>query len=201
MKNIKLKMSSDSSDDDNIELLKEAQDSQFINDSMFNKGIKGKKVAEKIELPGSLRKCKDEDEQFNLLKVTPQFQQYVSKQLDTILDSSLKYKKLKVSTATVDCKRSTKEYSGGVKLFHTSETVLDDSSVDFEDISSKSFSIEYKKLKVDVDEESFKEVVVTGEDILSRESTKHWSKRGKAPMFEYKKQKNGQITLIEPTLK
>ncbi|VEN49443.1 unnamed protein product [Callosobruchus maculatus] len=128
-------MSSDSSEDENIELLKEAQDNQFINDSMFGDHKKENKVSESEKLPASLRKSKDEDEQFNLFKVTPQFQQYVAKQLDRILDSSLKYKTFKVADETR--KRKTKQCGGGVKLFSSSDSVLDDTGIDAEEKGSR----------------------------------------------------------------
>nr|CAH7727003.1 unnamed protein product [Callosobruchus chinensis] len=194
-------MSSDSSDDENLEFLKEAQDNQFINDSMFGDNKKENKVTQSETLPASLRKSKDEDEQFNLFKVTPQFRQHVAKHLDRILDSSLKYKELKVADETY--KKKTKQCCGGVKLFSSSERVLDlldaeKKRPEVHEIDSLKRADRYRKLKVKVDEESLREVVVTGEDILSRESTKQWSRRGKAPIFEYKKQENGQFVLVEP---
>nr|CAI5823996.1 unnamed protein product [Callosobruchus analis] len=196
-------MSSDSSDDENIEFLKEAQDNQFINDSMFGDNKKENKIIETEKLPASLRKSKDEDEQFNIFKVTPQFQQYVAKHLDRILDSSLKYKQFRIADET--CRKRRKHTSGGVKLFSSSDSVLDDRGIDAEEDQSRVHEIyslhrpdRYKKLKVKVDEEALKEVVVTGSDILSRESIKHWSRRGKAPIYEYKKQENGHLVLVEP---
>ncbi|KAJ8939384.1 hypothetical protein NQ314_011129 [Rhamnusium bicolor] len=142
-------MSSDSSDEENLEFLKEAQDSQFINDSMFSetpeKSAKISSNQNKETLP-SLRKTKDDDAQFNFLKVTPEFRNYVARQLSSILDEKLEKQLVNVE----------------VEEIH-SETLLR-ASKSFE--SNKLDTVEassvtrpksrYNRLKVEVSEESLK---------------------------------------------
>ncbi|KAJ8957896.1 hypothetical protein NQ318_001892 [Aromia moschata] len=175
-------MSSDSSDEDNLEFLKEAQDSQFINDSMFSenpeKSAKKPSDARKEELLPSLRTCEDEDGQFNFFKVDVKVDETHGKKREKSRVKLLSESKhfLKASKEQPELSKAVPEQ---VNLNRTER---------------------YKKLKVDIPEKLLKEVAVTPEDILSRKEVKTWSNRSKAPVFRYKKSENDKLVLTNDSV-
>ncbi|CAG9770079.1 unnamed protein product [Ceutorhynchus assimilis] len=201
-------MSSASSDDENLDNLKEAVDPQFFNDSLYKK--KGNLDHHLTEPTGtsktnarpSLRKQQDDDEQFNLFRVTPEFQNYVAKHLSKTLEEELQ----KVLKSVKDtCLKKKARKSGGIKLLSNSEKFLRiDKSSSVNNRSLESAQLVRKKIlkKVeDIDEAELKRVVVEPADILSKKDTKCWSTRSKAPIFNYKKNSEGSLVLIEPSFK
>lgn len=209
-------MHSDSSDDENLELLKEAQDNDFLSDSLFKnpKGMFTKnlfmlyhnffftahlelveKTSEK-QANASLRKCKDENEQFNTLGVTPEFQKYIGKQLSAILDEKLE-KIIKSKVSNEKPVNGNNQTAGGIKLFSDSEYFLElnENQVDGNIKHVKNTRKLTKKLQIN--EEDLKSLAVSGEAILKKEDLKYWSNRTKGKVFSYKKVNNGQLMLIE----
>lgn len=139
----------------------------------------------------SLRKCRDEDEQFNTFGVTPEFQKYIGKHLSVILDAKLgNITKSKVSNK-IPIKNETQTI-GGIKLFSDSEHFLDQVE------SNNKYVKNTRKYsgKVQISEKDFKNLAVSGEAILKKEDLKYWSKRTKGKVFSYRKD-NGQLMLVE----
>ncbi|KAH0812822.1 hypothetical protein GEV33_009968 [Tenebrio molitor] len=112
-------MSSDSSDNEDLSKFREAADSQFIRDSMFDKSKS--KISEdcKIEKPQSLRRNKDDEEQFNVVRVSPEFRDHVAKHLSNMLEELLQ-KKLSHKTTNYDSYIKPKRRKSGIKLFRDS---------------------------------------------------------------------------------
>ncbi|CAH0551365.1 unnamed protein product [Brassicogethes aeneus] len=190
-------MSDSSSEDENLELLREAADSQFICDDMFNDKSKNGDVAVKIDvnnLPPSLRKSKDEDEQFNLFHVTPEFRNYVAKHLSKLLEENLKKKLISVSDK---CEKK-KKRKGGVKLLRNSEVFIKISKNKDEAIERKRKDI-LPCVSQDVSENELKIIAVSGDDILERKGVESWCKRTKKKPFKYKKVKNGTFQYVPDT--
>ncbi|XP_018573099.1 uncharacterized protein C12orf43 homolog [Anoplophora glabripennis] len=196
-------MTSDSSDEENLDLLKEAQDSNFINDSMFSDSPAKSTAHNQTKPLPSLRKTKNEEGHFSL-KVTPEFRDYVARQLTSILDRKLDKKFADLPDPEVPRKKRKKV---GVKLLSESKHFLELSEeISAENKASAVHNATAKRAKNskgvnEVTEDLLKEVAVSGEDILSKKEVRNWSKRSKAPVFHYKKSKNGQLKLVEPEAK
>ncbi|KAJ3652745.1 hypothetical protein Zmor_018683 [Zophobas morio] len=184
-------MSSDSSDDEDLMKLREATDSQFINDSMFNQKPGKVNVKEQIERPQSLRYSKDEDEQFNLFRVSPEFRNYVAKHLSSLLDKVLE-KQLTSDSSVCDGSIKPKRRKSGVKLFRNSPHYI---KVKTKDVSGDDTLVRRTIVaKSDVDpvsDEQLRLIAVNPEDILSQKDVKCWSTRTKAPVYNYVKTKSG----------
>ncbi|KAL3271256.1 hypothetical protein HHI36_021747 [Cryptolaemus montrouzieri] len=161
-------MSSDSSDDENLDLLREAADSQFINDSMFQKSEDKEPILSKetTKLPPSLRVQEDEDDQFKLFKVTPQFQNYVAKALSRKLEEYLKTRlkeypsRNEKQVEMLDC----------IKLLNSSRYPISTKDMNEDNSVNKinySHCNRLKKYSKVIDESELKSVVITGEDILN----------------------------------
>nr|XP_023016073.1 uncharacterized protein C12orf43-like [Leptinotarsa decemlineata] len=186
-------MSCSSSDDENLELLKEAQDRQFLNDRLFT-GSKEKlnsEITNKVSEP--LRKSAD-DENYNFFKVTPEFRTHVAKHLSSLLDKHLK-KNLEY-TASDDITRK-KRKKGGIKLLSDSEKYLKVESESLEVSPKPKKLIRTTKHQIQVDEESLQQLSVSGVDILKKKGIEHWSKRSKAQVFQYKKTCSGELMLVD----
>ncbi|XP_050302560.1 uncharacterized protein LOC126740530 [Anthonomus grandis grandis] len=193
-------MSSDSSEDENLDLLREAVDSQFFNESMFtenaNNAVKNSEKTIQKNLPPSLRKVQDDDEQFNLFRVTPEFQIYVAKHLSRALEEKL-LTLLKPMKSIENSK--VKKHKSGVKLFRDSKKFLKIEKYDASLVLNKqTISVKPRKHIQKVDEEDIKSLAISPEIILNKTETEHWSTRSKAPVYSYKRVSNGTLTLIEP---
>ncbi|XP_030747597.1 uncharacterized protein LOC115876061 [Sitophilus oryzae] len=196
-------MSSDNSDDENIDLLREATDFEFINDSMFaNKSgesvIKVNKLSETQQFP-SLRLSKDENEQFNLFHVTPEFQNYVARQLTKILDKYLEDKIQNIEYSEIP-KR--KKYRSGVRLFSDSRHFLEEDKSTFKHHhnSGKKFNRKQDSGQC-ISKNILKVVAVDPETILSKQETKYWSNRSKAQIFRYKTSSDGILVEVKAEFK
>ncbi|KAJ8981953.1 hypothetical protein NQ317_002126 [Molorchus minor] len=194
-------MSSDSSDEENLDLLKEAQDLQFINDSMFSekheKSNRNSVVeAKKDKLP-SLRVLNDEGDQFNFLKVTPEFQNTLPRNYQKFLDADLNQRLTDKKIVKRDGKETAK---GGIKLFANSKHFirplerLNKTNTEVVNNVNLKKVPRYNKLKVKVPEEALREVAVSPGDILSKKGVNSWSTRTKAPVFKYKSDQKRQIS-------
>ncbi|ENN81434.1 hypothetical protein YQE_02127, partial [Dendroctonus ponderosae] len=198
-------MSSDSSDDENLDLLREAVDHEFLNDSILrlmgetlNVPVNSQEKAENNPKPPSLRKTQDEDEQFNLFRVTPEFQQHVAKHLSQIIEDKLQ--KLTKIVENKDSVPTQKKRKAGVKLFSNSDKVLKVIKVNNleKQCLPRARPLNLKRAYEPIDESALKEVAVSSEDILSQKETKSWSNRSKAPVYHYKQSSDGQLVLVEP---
>lgn len=142
----------------------------------------------------SLRKNKDDDEQFNILGVTPEFQNYIAKHLSIILDKKLERVTKSKFTNQKYLKSNT---AGGIKLFSSSTIFIEDSVAEF-NVKRACFKKQQKNFqKLIVDKDDFKNLAVSAEQILLKEDLKYWSNRSKGQVFSYKKNKNGQLMLVE----
>ncbi|CAL7938744.1 unnamed protein product [Xylocopa violacea] len=199
--------SSSSEDEIPKDALEEAVDHQFLKNSYLSnhsseKTDISKETDEQNDLtknenstkPISLRKDSENQDRFFNFGVSPSFQSYVAKQLDGIIEKSIRIKKKKVDDVTDE--KESEDNNCGIKLLN--------SSVDF--LSAKEESIEEKpqrkrKSETTIDHKETlvkcKEAALEPDRILSREETKAWTSKRKEPEFKYKRMKNG--TLIEKT--
>lgn len=139
----------------------------------------------------SLRKRQDEDDQFNELKVTPEFQKFVASKLSQILDKQLS----SYSEVSDEKPRKKRKIKGGVKLLSSSQVYLDVNCVEVEPVFKK---VPIKKRPSESDEaEMVREAAVTPETILKKEELKHWSKLYTKPHFKYKANATGDLILID----
>ncbi|XP_076761801.1 uncharacterized protein LOC143429864 [Xylocopa sonorina] len=200
--------SSSSEDEISKDALAEAVDHQFLKNSyLSNQTTEKSDISKKIDKydnlaenkdstkPISLRHDSENQDRFFSFGVSPSFQSYVAKQLDGIIEKSIRIKKKEVDYNVVDEKES-EDNNCGIKLLN--------SSVDF--LSAEEESIEVKprkrrKSETTIDDEATllkcKEVALEPERILSKEETKAWTSKRKEPEFKYKRLKSG--TLVEKT--
>lgn len=154
------------------------------------------------KLPPSLRKVQDEDEQFNLFRVTPEFQNHVAKHLSKALEQKLQ--KLLTSATHIDNIPRKKRRKSCVKLFKSSKKFLKIDKNNIEDTSSDKTNLVHRpfsKVGEQVDETLLKQVAVDPQAILSKKDTKFWSNRSKAPIYNYRKSSEGSLVLIESAFK
>ncbi|XP_049794397.1 protein CUSTOS-like [Schistocerca nitens] len=157
-------MSSESSEDENIQQLKDALDvSMFSSRSDATEG-RDEKLSNRISLD-------EKTEQPNALRVTPEFQAFVAKRLAKIIDNELE------EVPSVHSKqkqgKKKKKPKGGVRLLSSSSEYL---SAEDPIIVSTSHK---KQQAVDFDESSaamerFSEAAVPSDWITSKESVKGW---------------------------
>lgn len=137
----------------------------------------------------SLRVSKNEEEHFNLFLSTPEFRDYVSKQLSNILEKKLET--LKKSSNTH--KKIVSQRIGGIKLFSDSKSYVELN----QEYPVKRQNASYYKRHINStltekngthqpSHDVLKQLSVSAEDILNQNETKHWSNRSKAKIFYYK---------------
>lgn len=170
----------------------------FINnifsENFVNSGVKQEK-------PKSLRYQNEEDDQFNNLNVTPEFQNFVAKRLSKFLEEQLTSR---MHNSPYVKKKKRKRFKTGVRLFRNSKDYLDVTEVENEinvQLSNVTKpTITKRNCDPDLNNESNKicEAAVSPEDILSKKEVQHWSNRSKAPVFRYKKTSSGELQYIEP---
>lgn len=137
----------------------------------------------------SLRKIQDEDDQFNELKVTPEFQKFVAGKLEQLLDKQL-------STCTRNEKPAKKhKTNGGVKLLRDSQVYLD--TEQSEPIHRKVQIGRGRKDDSKSETEKVREAAVDVERILGKEEVKHWAKLYTKPHFRYKANQKGELVLSD----
>lgn len=193
-------MSSDSSDNEDLELLREAQDTQFLKENLYSQD-KDRTSEEVQEKPISLRITKDENEQFNFLKVTPEFRNFVAKHLTKLLDNKLE-RELEYDAYNREIKRKRK--NSGVRLFSHSKKLLkvgENLTRNINLCTNKTRINTVLKQDIVATDEDLRILAVSGEYILSKKDTEHWSNRSKSETFTYKKNKNGKLEIIEPKFK
>ncbi|XP_066262022.1 uncharacterized protein [Euwallacea similis] len=196
-------MTSDSSEDENLDLLTEAVDTKFLNESMFTRNLaKSSEATHTQELPPSLRKSQEEDGQFRLFRVTPEFQNYVAKHLSSLLEKRLQKVLTTVDSDSIPTKKSCKSR---VRLFKNSQRFLKVAKTNNDSVQhivKESLVKRPQKLSFHgIDEADLQVLAVNPEDILSGKTTKFWSTRSKTSVFHYKQSSNGKLTLVEPQFK
>ncbi|XP_069683936.1 protein CUSTOS [Periplaneta americana] len=164
---------SDTSSEENSDLLKEAADAQFLNDSLFtsqrNQGSDIEHNEIKEEKKPSLRPQLDKERQYNDLHVTPEFQSFIAKHLTKIIDRQLVEYNTDLSSLQ---NGNFSQSDGGVRLFGCSSSYL---------CAETNPSYKRKKRKVQKEDENeelekCKEVSVSPDWILSKEETIAWVK-------------------------
>ncbi|GLH03908.1 Uncharacterized protein GBIM_09727 [Gryllus bimaculatus] len=172
-------MSSDSSEDETLDRLREAVDNEFLNNDMFEPK---KRKDDKPHISKPSLRYQDKEE--NLMGVTEGFQKYVGGQLMKFLDSQIK--EVDISSKTCQIKKDTE---GGIRLFGASlNTVSCDDDVEDEGASRPQKRTKWK-CKVNgeniSEKKQCKEVAVPAEWILSKEAVAGWepSTKGKLEIY------------------
>lgn len=171
---------SDTSSEENLELLREAADGQFINDSMFASGGTGDTDKEyngitKQEKPLSLRPQMNKEQQHNELRVTPEFQAFVAKHLVRIIDRQLEEFQGDLSSSLVQNGDAKGQPDGGIQLFASSSSYL---SVD----TVPSYKKGKRQVAQEEDEDELEKcraVAVSPQWVMSGKGTSGWEKCGK----------------------
>ncbi|XP_046608402.1 uncharacterized protein LOC124299309 [Neodiprion virginianus] len=188
--------SSTDDDEENLEALKEATDSQFLKDSLFyNKPETGNDVeAEKSVLPKSLRRNVELMEEYNKFGVSQDFKNFVAKQLAKSLDKSVQ--EVVYKNGSVSKPKKSKKNTSGIRL-------LRDSKVNLSHIEEENFNhnIKYRRKtedKINLDEHISRcaEAAIEPDLILSKASTLAWADTTKGTLYKYKTQDNRVLTEI-----
>ncbi|XP_063218056.1 uncharacterized protein LOC134528394 isoform X2 [Bacillus rossius redtenbacheri] len=172
-------MSSDDSDED-ISQLKEAVDSTFLNDHLFDKSkvINANAKQESVgggkrESAPSLRKNGEDGEQ-NDLRVTPEFQKFVARHLSQFIDQNL----LEVEQTAAPVK-GVDETESGIKLLAVSSCVLGTSREAAPESTSAQRRAASKRRggrgASKVTREDLASVAVSPEWVLTGQGTQGWS--------------------------
>ncbi|XP_072388200.1 uncharacterized protein [Diabrotica undecimpunctata] len=188
-------MSSYSSDDENLVLLKEAQDSQFLQENLYNC-----KKPENVNVSASLKQR--ENDQFNNFKVTPEFQEYIARRLCWLLDKKLE-NEFKYATDGTEVKSKRKKI-GGIKLFSKSEKLITIGKTpnNIVALAFKPVNRTVGKYSAPVNLDDLRYITVSGKDILLQKDITYWSNRTKSSkFFQYKQINNGTLELQEPLFK
>lgn len=191
-----------SSEDEDLVRLKESIDTNFISDNLFKQAGSKDKQKTTPEIPKSLRPVKEDfNSQFSMLKVTPEFQKYVAKQLAKILEASLQKRLSDLSENPVK-RLKRKRIKDRVKLLSNSEMFLDVTADLKENLVNRGIENRPEIIPRDVINEEeqkdrLKSVVVNGNYILSQEELKTWAPRNKTKynVTHYKQNKNCQLIL------
>lgn len=145
----------------------------------------------------SLRKTQNDDDQFNELKVTPEFQRFVAKKLSQLLDAQLTEKITNKHRKTIK-KRKSDSGDGGVKLLKKSHVYLD---IDFvPEAPTVDRKARRKRRKIDDEDDELEKVkaaAVEPERILAQTDIKHWAKLCTKPHFKYKQNETGSLVLVD----
>lgn len=145
----------------------------------------------KLHKPASLRPSKEDDDNFNILRTTPEFQKHIAKHLTNLLDKKLG-KKIKLDFSEQNLRK--KQRVGGIKLFSDSKYYLDSCGDEIKVFKKDKYPKKYKQL---ITEEQLQNLAVSGETIIQKKDTKHWSNRTKGKVFFYKKNNHGEFNIVE----
>lgn len=169
--------SSDTSSEENLDLLMEAVDGQFMNDFMFASRGTGDAEKENSEtkkenkIP-SLRPHFNKEERYNELHVTPEFQAFVAKHLVKIIDRQLDEFHSDSTSSLVHNGNTRAQANGGIRLFRSSSRYLSADTI-----------LDYKKAKRRVVHEQNEDeltkcqaAAVTPEWVMSRKEVSCWEK-------------------------
>ncbi|XP_008482426.1 uncharacterized protein LOC103519088 [Diaphorina citri] len=198
-------MSDDSSSDEDVSKFQEAVDIKLT--EAFSKNTPSANnhdswEAAKNDLP-SLRRTKEEDNFSSnhlSIQVTPEFQKFVAKKLETSLDRYLNEYLSENSETEKDHVNSNKKLkkasksTSGIKLFKSSSDLIGEFKEDTHDTDEKirkhnqTNKINKKRNGHDYNEKEemkkFKAVVVEPDVILSRSETQAWSKQVKGEVIK-----------------
>lgn len=147
-----------------------------------------------LHLP-SLRPVKDDQEQFNLLDVTPEFQKFVAKRLGDYLEKELQ----KRLASKIEYKPKRKRKETGIKLLSNSKSYISLKEENCGTLNAKKMEIRQRTIDHEnVDEDvKVKSCAVSPDDVLNKKGTEFWTERRKSEVFCYKRTKNGQLVCIE----
>ncbi|KAK0166920.1 hypothetical protein PV327_004386 [Microctonus hyperodae] len=184
---------SSSTDDENIkEALREATDSEFLHNYLFN-NENSKTNISKHDVPSVVTKIKPSSrlhsEKADIIEgfgVTQSYKDFVAKKLYEFLERNIKFKKM-------DTENIVKKTSGGIKLLSSSINMLSHDEI----VPNNTHSNKRRKTKDNSAENKLKcqEVAVNPELIITQAETKAWNQRQKGTVFKYKKKSDG--TLVE----
>lgn len=217
---------SSSSEDEDLEQFRQAVDTSFTTERVnksrisitlvllqmqmqqYDFDIELKQIVEKLiltkilisapsESQDSLRSRKDEDEQFNDLDVTPQFRKHVADKLSEIIERRLTKQIRHVYDDEPVLKSETES---GIRLFRESRVHLKTDVDDIPTVKAKKPKIQRRNCEDAIVRESerIKEAAVDPEKVLSQDEVKFWAKTNTKPHFRYRKDENGQFSLVEP---
>ncbi|XP_011311849.1 uncharacterized protein [Fopius arisanus] len=181
---------SSSSDDEMTRALKEATDSQFLTESLFDKKTKEKEVTSVED---------NYVEKYDEFGVSEGFKDYMAKKLIELLDRNIQMEdEITGSKSSRKRKKIKHEKSeSGVKLLRSSKNILKG-----HDMTSNEYEILDKPRKQTTTNFTSRdnllkcqESAVDPQFVLSKVETEFWSDRKKGIVYEYKKLPDG--TLIE----
>ncbi|PSN41194.1 hypothetical protein C0J52_04189 [Blattella germanica] len=188
-----------SSEEDNLDLLREAADTHFLKDSLFKSNSSETKEEQEenitVKRP-SLRQQLNKEEHCNPFKVTPEFQSFIAKQLGKIIDRQL----IKFSEHSSTTKTEDESINGtsGVRLLGNSSTYLSAEAPQVNEIRKRKRYIPQHDGTGD-DMEKCKTIAVTSEWITCGDAVSGWEKstRGElvivnkqGDIIEHKRKKN-----------
>lgn len=193
-------MSSSESEDENIKKFLEAADTTLINDAMFQRDPrehqKQDRPAKPVDRPKSNRYLVEEESVFQSdINVTDSMKKFVGKKLSAIIEQKITFVELSDPT-----KRQSDQSSDsyGVRLLRGSASYL---KVDHEDsvapMPRSKLADPVRKRMVEPDDRNEKEKVGLSaiEPNAISASTKCWTNRPKAVLYEYKA--NGSMNVIQ----
>ncbi|XP_050429450.1 protein CUSTOS-like [Adelges cooleyi] len=193
-------MSDDSSSEDEItkRILQDSIDNDLLTNDMYTSNSKKQKIknttdktVSAVQFKPSLRHIiEDEGHDYNFIKVTPEFQNFVAKHLFKHLESEIvekKHKKKKTCSA--------ENIQKGIHLFKGSATLID--NVTFQ----PTLRTHRKKAQQHRDDERLileraSEVAVSTEQVLNREEVKHWAKVTKGKVMQVRPNGEGTFDVI-----
>ncbi|KAJ9590633.1 hypothetical protein L9F63_016344 [Diploptera punctata] len=180
-----------SNEEDNLDLLKEAACVHFMKDSLYKSNettdnAEEQEVAKEKELP-SLRTKLDKDQEYNHLKVTPEFQKYIAKHLSRIIDKQLEENCEDLSISSKLSHVTEDEIVGGVRLFVSSANYLSTDTLPLPRKKKKKRHVRDIEENLD-DAEKYKSVSVTSDWITSGEAVSGWEKSARGEYMRVNKE-------------
>lgn len=130
-----------------------------------------------------------------MLNVTPQFQDYVAKQLSTILEDYLQ-KRLCDKSSIPNLQKQKRK--AGVKLFTHSTKFIKLHKSNF--INGNNQHNKANKIHKEDDSDNelkCSQVAINGNDIINKKDVQSWSGRSKAIVYSYKKSKNSNVLISQ----
>ncbi|XP_037039232.1 uncharacterized protein LOC119076543 [Bradysia coprophila] len=191
--------SDSSSDDENLQLLREAADTSLISDSMFKLAGKRSEESSSSKPPAALksqRQITDANEHIDDLLVPEEMRKFVSKKLAKIIENSVEFVYVSETEESPSRADDTVEE---IKLLDNVVLNIDWAGETAECNKRKKQDIRKRKLP-DVDDSKtesvrISEAVVDLEDLSMEVS--NWQTRPKGTVFEYH-EKNGKLFEVEP---
>ncbi|GJQ79877.1 hypothetical protein Trydic_g18324 [Trypoxylus dichotomus] len=189
---------STSSDEEDLEKFREAAVDFVYNRSNKTKNNKELNFSNIPCQPPSLRPIKDDQEQFNLLEVTPGFQKFVAKYLDAYIQNQLQKKLVN----DMQYKPKNKQEKTGVKLFSNSKNFISLEEENTQQLNRRKIKVKRRSVESDINHDvKIRLCAVNSEEILSKKGTEFWTAYREGEVYQYKRSKNGQLTYVEKEFK